>query len=276
MLRTTSVACSEETTAIPFIKWVGGKRSLLTALTQYVPAPVSAYYEPFLGGGALFFALAAQLEYAHLSDTNPELITSYRVVKEQLPALLPLLEKHEEKHQTSHDYYYQMRNQRPEDDLHIAARFIYLNKTCYNGLYRVNRNGDFNVPRGSYAKPVICDEARLRAASQALQKASLHLRSFDEITDAQAGDFIYCDPPYDTCFQAYQASGFNHEAQQALRDTLVKWKQQGVRVMASNADTPYIRELYKDFSLHEVWAPRYVNAKASGRGKQSELIITHD
>jgi DNA adenine methylase len=277
-------------TARPFVKWAGGKTKLLPELLKHVPEEIGTYVEPFVGGGALFFELARQgrFQRAAICDANEELINAYIVIWRSLPALLVQLDRHkyEEKH------YYEVRAQDPStlSDVARAARFIFLNKTCFNGLYRVNRAGKFNVPFGKYTNPLICDADNLREVSKLLQGFDIeyHCGQFGNVFPSTAqpatgDDFIYCDPPYDILsenadFTSYTPGGFGWNEQEFLaqragevRDAVMSW---GCPIALSNADTPRIRELYKEWNLHEVKAERSINSKASKRGKVGELILT--
>lgn len=282
----------EPPTAVPFIKWAGGKRSLLPQLLQHFPNEISTYWEPFLGGGAVFFTLANHIRSARLSDSNVELMITYQVVKERLPDLLVRLREHERKHQQrkgkkyadGNTYYLKVRaNQNRaasanqwQDEVEVAARFIYLNKTCFNGLYRVNRSGKFNVPEGGYANPDICNEERIQSASEALAGATLEVGDFSKITPRR-GDLVYCDPPYDGTFNGYQATGFDGDAQARLRNAAQEWAANGATVVLSNADTPAMRHLYSDstWDIYKASAPRVINSDGSGRDAVAELIITN-
>lgn len=264
--------------ATPFVKWVGGKRALVPDIKKYFPEKIETYWEPFVGGGAVFFAMADRIEHAVLSDLNEELVTTYNVIKTQVDDLIEVLRIHECEHKEDDGYYLHVRACEPKNALDIAARFIYLNKTCYNGLYRVNRSGKFNVPKGRYKNPGICNEDNLRAVSTVLSKAEIVQGNFENIVYPESGDFIYCDPPYDDCFTNYQAGGFTVDDQMRLRDTINAWVDAKANVMLSNSNTPLIRKLYKkgwadQFTLHKVKAPRFINSRASGRGNVSELII---
>ena len=270
--------------AAPFVKWAGGKRSLLPHLAPHLPAEIDTYWEPFLGGGAVFFAFASRIRRARLSDSNGELIVAYRMVKERLPDLLAKLREHQRRHQRRKDakyadgstYYLRVRASQPKEEVEVAARFIYLNRTCFNGLYRVNKNGLFNVPEGSYAKPDICNAHRLQAASRALANAALEIGDFASIAPGK-GDLVYCDPPYDGTFAGYQANGFDKDAQIRLRDAARQWAADGATVVLSNADTPAMRTLYADapWTIHDAAAPRAINADGDGRGAAPELIVTN-
>ena len=261
--------------ARPFLKWAGGKRGLVPEITKLLPDTIETYWEPFLGGGALFFALDGQIRDARLSDVNAELVLTCQTVRNKLGALLPRLQEHKGAH-ADKKYYYQVRRATPSPDaVEAAARFIYLNRTCYNGLYRVNKNGLFNVPRGGYKNPPICDADNLRAVSEVLQKAVLRHGDFGKV-EPSPGDFIYCDPPYDGTFARCDARGFGEPEQRRLRDTVLKWQELGAQVMVSNADTPFIRSLYAEssFRIHQVSSPRSINSNGNGRGPVNELLIT--
>lgn len=260
--------------AAPFVKWAGGKRALIPGIAAHFPRRVKRYWEPFVGGGAVFFSFADRIDRAVLSDSNEELIIAYRVVKSRVEELIEALREHERRH-AEQRYYLRVRSQRPTDALEIAARFIYLNRTCYNGLYRVNRQGKFNVPRGNYKNPNICNAERLRAAGKALAKAALRVGDFARRAAPDKGDFVYCDPPYDGSFTSYQPGGFTAEDQRRLRDAAKKWSAAGASVVLSNSDTPHIRNLYgSHFHLHETTAPRPINSNGNGRGAVAELFIT--
>ena len=270
--------------AQPFVKWAGGKRRLVLALAPYFPDEIGTYWEPFVGGGAVFFAFARRIKHAILSDTNEELVLTYQVVKSDVEALIEQLRLHKRKHekragQTYEDgktYYRRVRDAEPTDPVEIAARFIYLNKTCYNGLYRVNSQGKFNVPEGRYKNPDICNAARLRETSQVLQNATIRVGDFTSIVQPSRNDFVYCDPPYDGVFTSYQASGFGENDQERLCNAANAWTRSGARVVLSNADTPAMRKLYSDFRIREATAPRPINSKGTGRGNAAELIITSE
>ncbi len=272
--------------AKPFVKWVGGKRSLLPELLARVPDSFKNYYEPFLGGGALFFALKnlGKLDLrgggggrTFLSDVNFDLINTYQVIQRDPEPLIAKLRIHAEKHSKAH--YYQVRSQHDLDDrIAIAARFIYLNKTCFNGLWRVNSKGEFNVPMGSAVKPAICQADNLRACHIALQSVLVRKQSFEAL-DALDGDFVYMDPPYHPLdggsFTDYSKSGFATAEQIALRDFCVELTDKGALIMLSNSDTPFVRDLYAGcaFKIERVKAPRMVNSNASARGPVNELLI---
>lgn len=261
--------------AHPFIKWAGGKRTLVPEIARRLPDDLGTYWEPFLGGGAVFFALDSRIRRAMLSDVNMELALAYQVVRNRPGELIDLLEAHAKRHPEK-DYYYKVRKAAMSPDAaEVAARFVYLNKTCYNGLYRVNSKGIFNVPRGTYANPTICDVEGLKAASEVLQKATIRFGDFKQV-EPGAGDFVYCDPPYDGTFTGYAQGGFDGAEQRRLRDAALRWHELGASIMVSNADTPLIRSLYSStpWTLHQVSAPKTINCNGADRGAAAELLIT--
>lgn len=260
--------------ATPFLKWAGGKRSVIEELARSVPTTFGDYYEPFVGGGALFFHLRERITKAYLSDTNQELITTYDAVKRYPDELLETLKVHQAKHDYYH--YYDVREQHNLTGIvPVAARMIYLNKTGYNGLYRVNRSGHFNVPIGDYKNPDVAREDNIRLCSESLQDARIDCFQFDKI-EPVAGDFVYCDPPYHDNFTAYTPTGFTESDQRRLRDFALELHRNGVFVMLSNSDTPFIRQLYSDppFRVRSINAKRRVSCKVSKRGIVGELLIT--
>jgi DNA adenine methylase len=267
--------------ALPFVKWVGGKRALLPSIKSHLPARFNDYHEPFLGGGAVFFAVGSKAKKAFLSDRNLDLVITYRVIIEEPTHLIERLRQHAEAHQeNAHDHYYEVRAAEPTEPVEVAARFIYLNKTCFNGLYRVNRRGQFNVPIGSYKNPNIVQEENILACHQALKNAVIKIGNFDSITPRK-GDLVYFDPPYhplnDTSFTAYTQDNFHDVNQIELRDFALRLHKQGVFVMLSNSHCDFIRDLYasKVFKKHIVQAPRSVNSKADARGAVDEYLITN-
>ena len=275
VLQRTKRPYLDKAPAMPFVKWAGGKRTLIPEIAKYFPERVSTYWEPFVGGGAVFFTMADRIDRAVLSDLNEELVLTYQVVKDRVDELIEALKAHERGHRNE-KHYLQVRAQEPDTSIGIAARFIYLNKTCYNGLYRVNKAGKFNVPKGRYKNPDICNADKLRTASKVLAKATIQVGDFVRAVHPNANDFVYCDPPYHETFTGYQAGGFTPEDQERLRDAINGWINMGANVMLSNSDTSLIRRLYRGGKaiLHETVAPRLINSQASKRGPVSELIIT--
>lgn len=265
----------------PFLKWAGGKSKLVSQYFPYFPRKITRYHEPFLGGGAVFFHLVATPAFniAFLTDINFNLINTYLAIKEDVEAVIVLLERHQAEH--NKEYYYSMRSQQPKSSVEQAARFIYLNKTCFNGLYRENTQGTFNVPMGKYKNPLICNRDLLRLTSQALKFAHIAVQPFEAILEAAINqkDLVYFDPPYypvstTSNFTAYSRDAFSKDDQIRLRDIFATLAQRGVKVMLSNSDCVFIRELYSGFNIHEIQATRAINSNTLKRGKISELLIT--
>jgi len=266
----------------PFLKWAGGKTQLIDELMLRTPKSFAAYFEPFVGSGALFFRLRRQslLAAALLSDSNAELIDTYLAVRDQAEDVIAILAGHPH----TAEFYYSLRAQEPAalDPPARAARMIYLNKTGYNGLYRVNRRGQFNVPFGRYQSPRYCDPENLRAVSTALKGIDIVCAPFESVLErAASGDLVYFDPPYaplsaTACFTEYQARGFSSADQVRLRDVCAELARRGTYVMISNSDTDLIRSLYAGsaFVTHRVEANRAINSNAARRGRIAELIIT--
>lgn len=261
----------------PFIKWAGGKRQVLPQYLPFFPEDVCTYYEPFLGGGAIFFHL--QPSKAVLTDINAELVNVYQCVRDAVADIIVLLREHQKHH--GKEYYYSVRANPGATSLERAARFLYLNKTCFNGLYRENSKGHFNVPMGRYKKPAICNPELLCAASHALQSTAIALESFENILNRSfhADDLVYFDPPYHPIsltsnFTSYNRYAFRTEDQIRLRETFAELARRGIRVMLSNSDCPFIRDLYEGFNIHTIQASRSINSKCERRGKITELLIT--
>ncbi|MDD2871156.1 MAG: DNA adenine methylase [Candidatus Gracilibacteria bacterium] len=268
--------------AKPFVKWVGGKRQLIEQFKRLFPSDYNNYFEPFLGGGAVFFNL--QKEKSFLSDVNAELINLYQVIQSKPKDLIKFLENQE----ISKERFDEIRAwDRLEGGLNNfskierAGRFIYLNRTCFNGLYRVNSKGQFNVPFGKYSNPDIVQKENILNASRLLNetKAEIKLQSFEKVLDkAQTGDFVYFDPPYDVLtesanFTSYNENGFGRDMQTKLRDVFVELDKRGCKVMLSNHNTPFIRELFEGYRFEIVKARRNVNSKGSGRGEVDEIVV---
>lgn len=268
---------------LPFLKWVGGKRQLLPELETRVAEarPHGRYHEPFVGGGALFFDLYSRgvlgRHKTYLSDNNERLIEAYRGVQDRVEDIIPLLEAHTRAH--DRDYYYAVRAEVPDDLAARAARIIYLNRTCYNGLFRENSKGGFNVPMGSYKNPKICDAPNLRAVSQALKRCTIAHRSFAAVLDVvKSGDFVYFDPPYAPVsktanFTGYHNGGFDESSQRALAMVFDELTKRGVKALLSNSDTGLIHDLYKKHRIEIVRASRLINSRADKRGKVNEVVV---
>lgn len=265
------------TQARPFVKWVGGKTQLLPELLKRLPEDFDVYHEPFLGGGALYFALRPKV--AILSDLNAELINAYKMIAIDVEGVIRALKLH----RYEEAYYYGVRAQDREATFALlapttrAARFIFINKTGYNGLWRVNSKGYCNVPFGAYTNPLICDEDNLRACSELLATQPIRVQSYTA-TQPQRGDFVYLDPPYEPLtptanFTGYAAGGFTSENQRTLCNYLKSLDQHGVKWMLSNSSAPLILDLYKDFNLEFVDAKRAVNSDPAKRGPVKEVIV---
>jgi len=259
----------------PPIKWAGGKGQLIPQFEPLFPDRIDSLVEPFVGGGAVFFHLRPR--QAVLSDNNEELINFYLVVKNKLESLLLDLRRHK----NTAEYYYQVRALEPDSltDVQRASRFLYLNKTGYNGLWRVNRKGRHNVPYGRYKNPKIADEENLRKVSAVLQGAEIKCADFSHVLDiARRGMFVYMDPPYhplsDTAnFTSYTAESFREEDQRRLAGVFQELDRRGCLVMLSNSDNAFIRELYVDYNITVVTAKRAINCWPEGRGPITELVI---
>lgn len=266
----------------PVLKWAGGKTQLLGEILPLLPERIKTYYEPFMGGAAVFFALAAQnrFEKAVLSDKNRELVAVYQAIQENVEKLIERLLEMKKKH--SEAYYYELRALAPKDRFQRAARLIYLNKTGYNGLYRVNSKGGFNVPFGRYKNPKICDAINLRASAVVFQKAEIRHLDFEEVCrEARKGDAIYLDPPYiplskTANFTSYHADTFALAEHERLSKAFQRLAQRGIRAVLSNSSTPITQALYAAFDIREIPARRSINSQAHGRGAVQEILVcTH-
>lgn len=266
---------TESARAAPIVKWAGGKTRLLPELIARVPDQFERYYEPFAGGAALFFRL--QPYSAMLGDANRDLIATYEAVCRYPEEVIGVLRGYQDAH--CEEVYYGVRcdwnDGHLTEPIVCAAAFIYLNKTCFNGLWRVNRAGAFNVPVGRYTNPPICAPDAVRAASAALTGAQLRCGDYAmTAADARRGDFVYFDPPYDGTFVGYTGDGFGAEQQERLALTVRLLVSIGCKVMVSNSDTPRIRELYDGMRIDVVRCPRAINSKTSKRGAVDEVIVT--
>ena len=276
--------------ARPFLKWVGGKAKLIPQLSEHFPSSYGTFFEPFVGGGALYFSLNP--EKAHINDMNKVLINGYIHIRDdvdklidelsalqefywKLPSVIEMKELYLEKRAAFNDL--------PADDFEKTVLLIFLNKTCFNGMYRENSKGHFNVPFNNSEKPPICDEKNLRAVSASLQKTKITFGSYEQaIKNAKKGDFVYFDPPYHplnatSSFTDYQAGGFSAADQEKLRDLCLALHERGCFVMLSNSTAPLIMDLYKEapFKIHEIMAARSINSKGHGRGKIAEVLVTN-
>jgi DNA adenine methylase len=283
---------SQITICHPFVKWAGGKTQILPQLYSLVPSKFERYFEPFLGGGALFFYLISNKNRqfsAYISDINPELISVYVAIKNNVEKLIILLTQHKiEYKKCPKEYYNKLRENYNlgscPDRIERAAQFITLNRTCFNGLYRVNGKGLFNVPRGKYVNPSICDSNNLRNVSYALRNCKVTIKPGDYkeilLENAKEGDFIYLDPPYSPVsstayFTNYTNNGFSYNEQKKLAEVFRQLHEIKCKVMLTNSNTPLVRELYAPFARNtiEVNSKRAINCKASKREGHSDLII---
>jgi len=268
----------------PFLKWAGGKRQLVPEIRKYSPTKFKLYFEPFVGAGAVLFDLQPQA--ALINDANEELVNCYRVIKEDPEGLIA----HARQHKNTKEYFYRLRSLDREpgfkslSSLERASRIIFLNKTCYNGLFRVNSQGQFNVPFGKYANPVIVDEIVIRAVSRYFNEARVEVSNEDfevALSGAGRGDFVYLDPPYDplsdtSSFTGYNLNSFGRNEQQRLQRVCDDLTGRGCKLLLSNSATDFIRDLYSDtsrYTIVEVEANRNINSVGTSRGKISELLI---
>lgn len=271
---------TQKTRPHPFLKWAGGKRQLLPQMEKYFPKHYNRYIEPFIGGGAVFFHLLP--ENSIVSDNNPDLINCYKVIKNDVEGLIKSLKKH----RYEKNYYYEIRSLDRDfkkfaelSDVEKASRSIYLNKTGYNGLYRVNSKGLFNVPFGRHKNPKICDETNLRNVSQVLKKVEIFQGSFEICLDfAEKDDFIYFDPPYfplsDTAlFTSYTKISFDKSSQIKLFEVFKELNRRGCNLMLSNSYSEFILDLYKDFKIITLKAKRNINSNSQKRGLIKEALI---
>jgi DNA adenine methylase len=266
----------------PVLKWAGGKRQLLPQILERLPKKIDTYYEPFVGGGAVFFALAHERRFnkAVLTDQNADLIAVYRALKTNLSKLIELLKKHDANH--CEEYYYEVRDElEPKKLVERAARLIYLNKTGFNGLYRVNRSGKFNVPFGRYDKPRILDEPRLKAAHEALTNVEIDVADFEETCKrAKRGDAVYLDPPYlpvsaTANFSDYHALPFGLAEHERLAAVFGDLARRRVPALLSNSHTPDTKRLFGKFFLEQVEARRSINSDKSRRGPVGEILVSN-
>jgi DNA adenine methylase len=274
----------------PFVKWAGGKAQLLNILDTFIPANFNNYFEPFLGGGSFFYHLIKKTIKnrpfkCFLSDTNDELINAYTIIKDNIDDLILSLSNHQQKYyENPKEYFYTLRNTIFENNVERASRFIALNKTCFNGLYRVNRKGLFNVPMGRFKKlPLICNEENLKNINQLLNQVNPIIECKDyraALSNAKKYDFVYLDPPYKPVsetayFTKYTNNGFTDQDQINLADVIKELDYKKCKILLSNSNTEFIRKLYSDFNVKEVKVMRAINSKGSKRIGHTELIISN-
>lgn len=264
------------------VKWIGGKKQLLGAIEKHFPKNIKTYYEPFFGGGAVLFHL--QPKSAVINDINTELINMYQIVKDDVDSLIDNLKIH----QNNEEYFYKLRELDRNKDKYAqltkverASRLIYLNKTCYNGLFRVNQSGEFNSPFGYYKNPNIVNEIGLKAVNDFFKKIDIQLLNEDfsvAVSTAQKGDFVYLDPPYDpisssSSFTGYDKGGFDRNQQIRLKEVCDDLNKRGVKFLLSNSKTDFILDLYKDYKIEIVKAKRSINSKGDLRGEVDEVLV---
>lgn len=275
---------AKNTLVVPVVKWVGGKRQIIDEIITYVPDSFSTYYEPFLGGGAVLFEL--QPKKAVVNDVNEELMNIYEVIKDNADELIEGLKRHKIKNDKA--YFYEIRElDRNREQYNLltpverASRIIYLNKTCYNGLFRVNKSGEFNAPFGNYKNPNIVNETTLRAVSAYFNKAKIRFtcQDFeDALKWSRKGAFVYLDPPYDpvsetASFTGYDKGGFDRNEQIRLKKTCDKLNKKGIKFLLSNSATDFIMDLYQDYKIEVIQAKRAINSKADRRGNVDEVLV---
>ncbi|MHA1996713.1 MAG: DNA adenine methylase [Promethearchaeota archaeon] len=265
------------------MKWAGGKRRVLAQFEKYIPREFNSYIEPFIGGGSMFFYLLP--ENATIMDINPDLINVYNTIKNDVELLIESLKKHK----NEKEYYYSLRNIDKDaekfsswSDIEKASRIIYMNRCCFNGLYRVNSKGQFNVPFGSYKNPLFCDEENLFAVNKVLQGVTIINAGFEKTLEiAKKGDFIYFDPPYvplsgTANFTSYSKENFNFNSQRKLKEVFSILDKRGCKLMLSNSHCEFILDLYKDFKIETIMAARAINSNGANRGKIKEVLVLND
>mgnify|MGYP003339388078 CR=1 FL=1 len=269
----------------PFVKWAGGKRQLIQTIDKYIPDEFGTYFEPFLGGGAVLFHLLSQNPKmkCKVSDLNSDLILAYVTIRDRLDDLLKSLENHSKNYSKNPDsYYYAIRASEPKNQIDKVSRLLFLNRTCFNGLYRVNSKGKFNVPLGRYSNPNIVNEENLTSVSHALQSKNIMINCSDfsaVLSDSRKGDFVYFDPPYQPMsetanFTSYTNRDFTYKDLENLVKIAAKLSDRGCRVLLSNSNSKEVKEVFsKDWKLVEVRANRSINSDSTRRTGQKELLI---
>jgi len=266
-----------------FVKWAGGKKQLLEQFKPFFPKKINRYIDTFVGGGAVLFYVIKHYKPKEIiiSDINPELINAYKVIKNDVENLIKELRKLRKQHNKENYYKIRAEDTKLLSPLTRASRFIYLNKTCYNGLYRVNSKGQFNVPMGSYKNPSIFSEQELREISNLLKNVKIKKASFEKCLNwAKKGDFIYFDPPYyplkkGKSFTTYTKDNFLDKEQKLLAEVFKKLDKKGCKVMLSNSDTDFIKGLYKEYKPKIVKARRMINCQGEGRGHINEVVVVN-
>ena len=270
----------------PFVKWAGGKRQLLPEIQKHLPEKFSSYFEPFLGGGALLFNLLSANKNlkGHVSDLNSDLVLSYVTIRDNLNVLLKSLQKHSDKYfANSESYYYSVRESNPKSQIEKVSRLLFLNRTCFNGLYRVNSKGKFNVPLGRYSHPNIVQEENLRSVNQFLNQNKINIKCQDfssTVEKAKKGDFVYFDPPYQPVsktanFTSYTNSNFGLNDLKRLAKVSNQLAKKGVNVLLSNSSSKQVRDMFSDkhWKIIKIEANRAINSDSNKRTGHSELLI---
>ncbi len=275
----------------PFVKWVGGKGKLIPEMMKFMPSKFEHYFEPFVGGGALFFSIiqSRDISFSCINDINSKLTNSYKQIKlnpGSLVSQLTVIDSGYKKlsPEERKEYFYEKRriyNEDNLDELTLASYLIFLNKTCFNGMYRENSKGHYNIPFGDQKNPKICDEENIYAVSKHLQNTEICNLSFEKsVENCRQGDFIYFDPPYypinkTSSFTSYSKKSFGSQQQEELRDVFAALAKKGCYVMLSNSHTPEVEKLYKDFNINYIYAARSINSDGRKRGKIKEVIVTN-
>lgn len=270
----------------PFVKWAGGKRQLIPILHQNLPESFGTYYEPFLGGGALLFHILTDKngQKCSISDLNSDLVLAYTTIRDRIDALISSLKSHEKNYQKdSKSYYYSVRESNPRTEVEKTSRLIFLNRTCFNGLYRVNSKGKFNVPLGKYTNPNIVNEENLHAVSSILQtsRISIKCRDFESVLrDAKKGDLVYFDPPYQPVsstanFTSYTTKDFTYDDLTRLAELCLKLDSKGCNVLLSNSDSKEVSDIFskKPWKITRIEANRSINSNSKKRTGHFELLI---
>jgi DNA adenine methylase len=270
----------------PFVKWAGGKRQLIPILHQSLPHTFSTYYEPFLGGGALLFHILTEKKDSKciISDLNSDLVLAYTIIRDKVEALLDSLKNHEKNYQKdSKSYYYSIRKSNPQNDIEKTSRLIFLNRTCFNGLYRVNSKGKFNVPLGKYSNPNIVNEENIRSVSHILQscKVSIKCQDFEAVLrDTKKGDLVYFDPPYQPIsytanFTSYTNKDFTNDDLRRLAELCFKLDTKGCKVLLSNSDSKEVADMFSTnpWQVKRINANRSINSNSKKRTGHFELLI---
>jgi DNA adenine methylase len=277
--------------AKPFLKWVGGKTKLVPELVEMFPKKFNNYFEPFVGGGALFYEVIQKYNvgFSSINDINKKLIIAYKQIKQNPKKLISLLKTIDDEYkklslEEKEKYFYSIRkkyNEETIDDKTTASYLIFLNKTCFNGMYRENSKGQYNIPFGDQKNPNICDKENILGVSKCLKNTEITDYSFEEsVKKCKKNDLIYFDPPYypvnaTSSFTAYSKSSFGEIEQKKLKEVFTDLANRGCFVMLSNSHTPFIKELYKDFHINYRYAARSINSKGDKRGKIKEVVVTN-